>query len=45
MLPVVDLDGAFGEGLSVNRDAKTHISSASVPVQFMVECAALRCRR
>lgn len=35
MLHVVDLDGAFGEGQSLNRDvAKRIIYSVSVPVQF-----------
>ncbi len=35
MLHVVDLDGAFGEGQSLNRDvAKRIIRSVSVPVQF-----------
>jgi phosphoribosylformimino-5-aminoimidazole carboxamide ribotide isomerase len=35
MLHVVDLDGAFGEGQSLNRDvAKLIISSVSIPVQF-----------
>jgi len=35
MLHVVDLDGAFGEGQSVNRDVvKRIIHSVSVPVQF-----------
>jgi phosphoribosylformimino-5-aminoimidazole carboxamide ribotide isomerase len=35
MLHVVDLDGAFGEGHSLNRDvAKRIIRSVSVPVQF-----------
>ena len=35
MLHVVDLDGAFGEGQSLNRDVvKRIIHSVSVPVQF-----------
>ncbi len=35
MLHVVDLDGAFGEGESLNRDvAKRIIHSVSIPVQF-----------
>jgi phosphoribosylformimino-5-aminoimidazole carboxamide ribotide isomerase len=35
MIHVVDLDAAFGEGLSVNRDvAKRIFRSVSVPVQF-----------
>jgi phosphoribosylformimino-5-aminoimidazole carboxamide ribotide isomerase len=35
MLHVIDLDGAFGEGQSLNRDvAKRIIHSVSVPVQF-----------
>ena len=35
MLHVVDLDGAFGEGQSLNRDvAKRIIQSVSIPVQF-----------
>lgn len=35
MLHVVDLDGAFGEGQSLNRDiAKRIIHSVSIPVQF-----------
>lgn len=35
MLHVVDLDGAFGEGQSLNRDvAKRIIRSSSIPVQF-----------
>lgn len=35
MLHVVDLDGAFGEGQSINRDIAKHIiRSVSVPVQF-----------
>lgn len=35
MLHVVDLDGAFGEGKSINRDiAKRIIRSVSTPIQF-----------